>query len=91
MYLHKDYDDETYLNDIALLRTARPMDLAGSKGFVNGICLPSSNKDPEGFAKVIGWGHTMEGKDADIFSERLLHWLYHMLLIVKNNYSIFHI
>lgn len=61
--MHDDYDDdETYEDDIALLKTAKPINIAGSKGYVNGICLPRSNKDPTGYAKVTGWGHTYEGK-----------------------------
>ena len=60
--LHKDYDAETFENDIALLKTLKPINIAGSKGYVNGICLPKSNKDPTGYAKVTGWGHTYQGK-----------------------------
>lgn len=59
--IHKGYkDDDTYHNDIALLRTAKPIDITGSGGYINGVCLPKTKADPSGFATVIGWGHTRE-------------------------------
>nr|WBW70042.1 venom protein [Lampona murina] len=70
--VHEDYDD-LYENDIALLKTARPIDIAGSRGYVNGICLPERDEDPTGSATVIGWGLTnsnLHGED-DIYSDIL--------------------
>nr|WBW70049.1 venom protein [Lampona murina] len=67
--VHKDYDN-LYENDIALLKTAKPIDIAGSEGYVNGICLPESNEDPTGNATLIGWGFTdWEGSHSDILKE----------------------
>lgn len=60
--VHEDYDPDTFYNDIALLKTKKPIDIWGSRGFVNGICLPTSDEEPEGWAIVTGWGHTEEGR-----------------------------
>ncbi|XP_054715091.1 venom peptide isomerase heavy chain-like [Uloborus diversus] len=69
--LHEDYkDDDSYLNDIALLKTKQPIDIARSNGYFNGICLPTDTKDPDGNAIVIGWGHTMtDGANSDVLLE----------------------
>nr|WBW70041.1 venom protein [Lampona murina] len=70
--VHEDYDGR-YQNDIALLKTAKPIDIAGSEGYVNGICLPERDEDPTGSATVIGWGLTnsnLHGED-DIYSDIL--------------------
>ncbi|GFS40434.1 u21-ctenitoxin-Pn1a [Nephila pilipes] len=61
--LHEEYDDDTFHNDIALLKTTKPIDIAGSKGYINGVCLPQNESDPTGYATVIGWGHTKEDGD----------------------------
>ncbi|GFY73464.1 u21-ctenitoxin-Pn1a [Trichonephila inaurata madagascariensis] len=58
--IHEDYDDDTFENDLALLKTTKPIDIAGSKGFINGVCLPQNKSDPTGYGTVIGWGHTKE-------------------------------
>nr|AUI10840.1 putative PQM protease precursor [Hogna radiata] len=54
--IHEEYEDTGFANDIALIKTATPIDIKGSKGYVNGICLPSGATDPSGDAIVIGWG-----------------------------------
>nr|WBW70045.1 venom protein [Lampona murina] len=59
--VHEDYD-RIYHNDIALLKTATPIDIAGSMGYVNGICLPEVNEEPTGKAIVLGWGMTQAHK-----------------------------
>ncbi|KFM63496.1 hypothetical protein X975_07973, partial [Stegodyphus mimosarum] len=68
--IHDGYDignDEAYDDDIALLQTAKPIDIKGSKGYVNGICLPKNKADPTGYATVIGWGHTRtDGENSDV-------------------------
>lgn len=58
---HEDYDDKTFANDIALLKTASPIKIKESKGYVNAICLPTGFTDPTGDAIVTGWGHTSSG------------------------------
>jgi len=68
--VHEEYDKETFLNDIALLRTKEPIDFKASRGYVNGICLPLNDKDPKGWGTVTGWGHTLEGGDnSDVLQE----------------------
>nr|AUI10835.1 putative PQM protease precursor [Zoropsis spinimana] len=54
--IHEKYNEHGYANDIALIKTATPIDIKGSKGYVNGICLPPGATDPSGQATVIGWG-----------------------------------
>nr|WBW70046.1 venom protein [Lampona murina] len=68
--IHEKYDPKDYINDIALLKTARPIDIAGSNGYVNGICLPETNNYPVGNAVVAGWGHVFENGEG---SDTLLH------------------
>lgn len=59
--VHEDYDGEMIVNDIALLRTKDPIRFERSARFVNGICLPYTNKDPSGWGLVAGWGFVEEG------------------------------
>nr|AUI10831.1 putative PQM protease precursor [Viridasius fasciatus] len=55
--IHEKYNESGYANDIAIIKTATPIDIKGSQGYVNGICLPTSGAtDPTGEATVIGWG-----------------------------------
>nr|AUI10827.1 putative PQM protease precursor [Ancylometes rufus] len=54
--IHKLYVEDGYANDIALIETATPININGSKGFINGICLPTGVTNPTGEATVIGWG-----------------------------------
>ncbi|GIY55523.1 u21-ctenitoxin-Pn1a [Caerostris darwini] len=68
--IHDDYDDDTFHNDIALLRTSKPIDITGSRGYINGVCLPKNKTDPSGYATVIGWGHTVEdGENSDTLKQ----------------------
>ncbi|GBL87533.1 U21-ctenitoxin-Pn1a [Araneus ventricosus] len=68
--IHEDYDDESLVNDIALLKTLQPIDIDGSRGYINGACLPENKKDPSGYATVIGWGHTKEdGENSDTLKQ----------------------
>jgi len=61
--IHEGYSSEASYasNDVALLRTTKPIDIKGSKGYINGICLPDSLEDPAGWAIVTGWGDMEEG------------------------------
>nr|P84033.2 RecName: Full=U21-ctenitoxin-Pn1a; Short=U21-CNTX-Pn1a; AltName: Full=Proteinase PN47 [Phoneutria nigriventer] len=54
--IHDKYVKDGFANDIALIKTATPIDIKGSKYGVNGICFPSGATDPSGEATVIGWG-----------------------------------
>ncbi|KAG8201093.1 hypothetical protein JTE90_028763 [Oedothorax gibbosus] len=68
--MHPDFDDDTYVGDIALLKTSQPIDISNSNGYINGICLPKTKEDPTGYATVIGWGHTKtDGENSDILRQ----------------------
>uniref|UniRef100_A0A482ZC98 U31-Austrotoxin-Ht1a_1 n=1 Tax=Hickmania troglodytes TaxID=489260 RepID=A0A482ZC98_9ARAC len=63
---HKGYTNETFENDIALLKLLQPIDITGCEDYVNNICLPKTTKEPRGSAIVTGWGHEKKGgKDSD--------------------------
>ncbi|XP_030557593.1 trypsin-1 isoform X1 [Drosophila novamexicana] len=56
---HKNFDSDTYNNDIALLRLRKP--IIFSK-IIKPVCLPRYNYDPAGrIGTVVGWGRTSEG------------------------------
>ncbi|XP_054714327.1 U21-ctenitoxin-Pn1a-like [Uloborus diversus] len=57
VYVHEDHNKITHANDVALLKTKLPIDIAGSGGYINGVCLPTNNDDPKGQGVVTGWGH----------------------------------
>ncbi|XP_054715209.1 venom peptide isomerase heavy chain-like [Uloborus diversus] len=57
IYVHPGYQKGVSLsNDIALVRTLKKIDIAGSGGYINGICLPQNSRDPTGQATATGWG-----------------------------------
>nr|AUI10834.1 putative PQM protease precursor [Anyphaena accentuata] len=56
--LHDQYDEDGFANDIALVKTATPINIKDSGGYVNAICLPAGATNPTGEATVIGWGTT---------------------------------
>ncbi|XP_054714331.1 U21-ctenitoxin-Pn1a-like [Uloborus diversus] len=67
IFLHEDYNSITNSNDIALLRTKEKINIAGSKGYINGICLPQDSKDPTGEGQICGWGHEWSnGRNSDV-------------------------
>lgn len=56
---HRNFDQNTYNHDIALLRLRKPVLFA--KG-IQPICLPRESIDPSGkIGTVVGWGRTSEG------------------------------
>ncbi|CRL05275.1 CLUMA_CG018249, isoform A [Clunio marinus] len=56
---HRNFDQNTYNHDIALLRLRKPVSF--SKG-IQPICLPREGIDPSGkLGTVVGWGRTAEG------------------------------
>ena len=69
---HPSYDPaQNYINDIALLRLARPVNIGAT---VNVLCLPSADDEDESSEDtdsqvVIGWGLTENGTNADILQE----------------------
>ncbi|XP_054715006.1 U21-ctenitoxin-Pn1a-like isoform X2 [Uloborus diversus] len=67
VFIHEHYDKRTNSNDIALLRTRDKINIAGSKGYINGICLPQDNSDPTGKGQICGWGHEWSsGRNSDV-------------------------
>lgn len=56
---HRNFDQNTYNHDIALLRLRKPVTF--TKG-IQPICLPRESIDPSGkVGTVVGWGRTSEG------------------------------
>jgi secreted trypsin-like serine protease len=56
---HRNFDQNTYNHDIALLRLRKPVTF--TKG-IQPICLPKESIDPSGKqGTVVGWGRTSEG------------------------------
>nr|WBW70040.1 venom protein [Lampona murina] len=51
------------LYDIALVKTDTPIDIAGSNGYVNGICLPDTRDDPINDGLLIGWSTDFVGSE----------------------------
>lgn len=64
---HPEYDEETLLNDIAIIHIAQPLDFSGSR--VKAICLPPTTstsyvENPNCY--ITGWGLTSEdGEQSD--------------------------
>lgn len=56
--MHENFDSETFLNDIALIRVTRPIPFNER---INGICLPQSGKIASGIVTAAGWGALAEG------------------------------
>lgn len=51
---HRNFDQNTYNHDIALLRLRKPVQFTKS---IQPVCLPKESIDPSGkVATVIGWG-----------------------------------
>jgi hypothetical protein len=59
--IHQDYNSETFVNDIALLHLAVPLDLA--PGVREVISLPSTSPGVGTFLQVTGWGSTSSQGD----------------------------
>ncbi|XP_054715313.1 U21-ctenitoxin-Pn1a-like [Uloborus diversus] len=73
IHIHENFDSSSFSNDIALLKTQNPIDVAGSGGYINGICLPKSTEDPTGFSRATGWGYTRQGGyKSDVLKQVLL-------------------
>lgn len=60
--IHEKYDDDSYLNDIALLELSSPVDL--NNPHINLICLPLKNISIYPYEQlkstVAGWGSLLE-------------------------------
>nr|AUI10838.1 putative PQM protease precursor [Amaurobius ferox] len=61
VFIHEDYKADGNANDIALVKTVLAININGSNGYVNGICLPKGVTNPSGNATVIGWGRLYSG------------------------------
>ncbi|XP_054715404.1 venom peptide isomerase heavy chain-like [Uloborus diversus] len=64
IYVHEGFNWTTARDDVALLKMAAPIDIDGSDGYANGICLPEDDRDPEVYATAIGWGYRGRGSPA---------------------------
>ncbi|CAG2107386.1 unnamed protein product [Medioppia subpectinata] len=56
--VHKDYNNKSLANDIALLRLSESLDLSGSHNHLEPICLDSSKIRVNTTCVATGWGRT---------------------------------
>jgi hypothetical protein len=70
IYRHPDYDDESSLNDIALLKLSEPVSLDRSS-YINAICLPNGGRSvkPGTLCMAAGWGLLSEKHEKAMQSE----------------------
>ncbi|XP_054715340.1 transmembrane protease serine 9-like [Uloborus diversus] len=61
VHVHEHFNENSFENDIALLKLQEPLNIKDAGGYVNGICLPKNRDDPMGFARATGWGHEYRG------------------------------
>jgi transmembrane protease serine 3 len=57
---HENYNEETTLNDIAILKLSSPIKFSTG---VQPVCLPAKGEQAAGEGTVAGWGLTEEGGD----------------------------
>jgi hypothetical protein len=73
--VHEKWNRNKNANDIALLRTTRPIkysiDLESGNYSINSICLPIANSEPKGKATLAGWGQLGEEKPASDFLQKV--------------------
>ena len=58
--IHADFNITTIINDIALVKTSKPIEfkIENDRFVVNSICLPQRDYEPKGWATLSGWGLT---------------------------------
>lgn len=56
---HRNFDQNSYNHDIALLRLRKPVNFTKN---IQPVCLPVDDADPAGKTGIaVGWGRTSEG------------------------------
>ena len=61
--VHENYDRTTHVNDIAVLKLSKPVDITDTTNSIRAVCLPSKDETFEKHnATVGGWGATEYGK-----------------------------
>uniref|UniRef100_A0A182W3L9 Vitamin K-dependent protein C n=1 Tax=Anopheles minimus TaxID=112268 RepID=A0A182W3L9_9DIPT len=56
---HRSFDQNSYNNDIALLKLRKPVEFTKT---IRPVCLPKERSEPAGqLGTVVGWGRTSEG------------------------------
>lgn len=56
---HRNFDQNTYNHDIALLKLRKPVSFTKN---IKPVCLPTETIDPSGKTGIaVGWGRTSEG------------------------------
>jgi len=62
IYRHPDYDTDSHVNDIALLKLESPFEL-DPDSFINAACIPETGKSEEAGTEcaAAGWGTQVEG------------------------------
>ena len=64
LIIHQDYDEETYANDIAMIKVDPPFEFTPQVDFA---ILPPRGYVPKGRYQICGWGRTQEdGPASDI-------------------------
>ncbi|EEC09854.1 serine protease, putative, partial [Ixodes scapularis] len=67
LLIHPEFNEATFLNDIALIRLKDRVPLERLNGHVNTICLPPPGFQPQGRALVSGFGYIAQnGPQADV-------------------------
>ena len=85
--VHRQYDDVTTANDIALLKLERRIDFSSYGGTVAPICLPKTADTYYGEkVTVAGWGLLQE--NGDVPNKVTLHSLYLLRLIISLLFSL---
>lgn len=73
--VHEKWNRNKNANDIALLRTTRPIkysiDSESGNYSINSICLPMANSEPKGKATLAGWGKLGEKIPASHFLQKV--------------------
>ncbi|KAH8022998.1 hypothetical protein HPB51_009602 [Rhipicephalus microplus] len=59
-FAHKGFRLRTFRNDIGLLKLDSPVDIAGSEGYINTVCLPPKGFKIKDDIVIAGWGTTRE-------------------------------
>lgn len=86
LIVHTGYNSHTNLNDIALMKLDKPVDI--NTQYVRAACLPdASDSFDQMTCTVTGWGATYFGESATcrVFSVRGIHWAVELFSLLKKN------
>jgi len=71
IYRHPDYDQDTHVNDVALLKLSTIVEL-NEDSHINALCLPAQSRsvEPGTVCVAAGWGKTAEDSKASVYESR---------------------